>query len=158
MSILDDLNDAPVGLPSTSLVDVIRFRSRLHPDSPAFTFLNDGEDDAEHLSFAEFDEQCRAIGAWLQQHNAAGKTVLLLHAPGIPFLTSFFGCFYAGAIAVPAYPPRMNSKLTRLQTVAVDSEAMHVLTDTASVERLRPLAAQVDGLKSAQWLDSSEAV
>ena len=34
----------------------------------------DGEEKAVHITYAEVDEQARAIGAWLQQMNATGET------------------------------------------------------------------------------------
>ena len=40
----------------------------------------------------------------------------------------FFGCLYAGAVAVPVYPPRRNQKLSRLQTIVADCTAKGVLT------------------------------
>ena len=34
-----------------------------------------------------------------------GDRVLLLVPPGLDYVAAFFGCLYAGAVAVPAYPP-----------------------------------------------------
>ena len=147
---------SPVDLPSTNFVDVLRFRTKQQPDAFAFTFLRDGDGDEEHLSFEALDGQARLIGAWLQQHEAVGQRVLLLYPPGIQFITAFFGCLYAGAVAVPAYPPRMNGKLTRFQTIAVDAGPTHILTNTASTARLKPQASELDGLKNLQWLDTDE--
>jgi|GEM_PF-375899 len=151
-----EIEKSPADLPSTNLVDVLRFRTKQRPDAFAFTFLRDGEGDEEHLSFEALDRRARLIGAFLQQHQAAGKRVLLLYPPGIQFITAFFGCLYAGAVAVPAYPPRVNGKLTRLQAIAIDAQPTHGLTNTATVTRLKPQAAELDALKNLQWLDTDE--
>ena len=61
-----------------------------------------------HLSYAGLDERARAIAALLQEHGAAGERVLLLYPPGLDYIAAFFGCLYAGVVAVPAYPPRLT--------------------------------------------------
>jgi malonyl CoA-acyl carrier protein transacylase len=141
---------------STNLVEVLQFRTEERPDAFAFTFLRDGDGDEENLSFEELNRQARLIGAWLQQHEATAQRVLLLYPPGIHFITAFFGCLYAGAVAVPAYPPRKNDKLLRLQTIATDARPTHVLTNTATIRQLKAQAEELDGLKNLQWLDTEE--
>ena len=150
------IEKAPVDLPSTNLVDVLRFRTKERPDAFAFTFLHDGEGEEEHVLYKALDTQARFIAARLQQYGATGQRVLLLYPPGIQFVAAFFGCLYAGAVAVPAYPPRKNDKLLRLQTIAIDSQSTHVLTTTASIAQLKPQAADLEGLKHLQWLDTDE--
>ena len=145
-----------VDLPSTNLVDVLRFRTKERPGAFAFTFLHDGEGEEENVSYEALDKQARYIAARLQQCGATGQRVLLLCPPGIQFIAAFFGCLYAGAVAVPAYPPRKNDKLLRLQTIAVDSQPTHVLTNAASIAQLKPQAADLDGLKNVQWLDTDD--
>ncbi len=46
----------------------------------------------------------------------------------------FFGCLYAGVIAVPVYPPRRNQRMTRLQAIAVDAQPQFALTTTPIIE------------------------
>ena len=45
-------------------------------------------------------EEARAIAAHLQAVSAAGDRALLLYPAGLQFLAAFFGCLYAGVIAV----------------------------------------------------------
>ena len=52
--------------------------------------------------------QARAIAARLGAEGLAGERALLAFPPGLEFLAAFFGCLYAGVVAVPAYPPRPN--------------------------------------------------
>ena len=46
-----------------------------------------------------------------------GERVLLLYPPGLEYVAALFGCLYAGAVAVPAYPPRFNRPMLRLRTM-----------------------------------------
>ena len=57
--------------------------------------------------------------------------MLLLYPSGLEFVTAFFGCLYAGVIAVPVYPPRRNHKLSRLLSIANDARAKLALTTTS---------------------------
>src|SRR5207247_5441687 len=79
-------------------------------------------------TFAELDRQARAIAALLQKSRASGQPVLLLFQPSLEYLTAFFGCLYAGAIAVPAYPPRLNHNLERLEAIVSDAQPVMALS------------------------------
>src|SRR5690349_2889401 len=105
-----------------SILDHLQRNAKEHPDDIVFTFLADGEQDEVHLTFAELDRRCRAIGSAL--HGLEGERVVLLYPPGLDYVVAFFGCLYAGAVAVPAYPPdpmRLPRTLPRLQAIVSDS-------------------------------------
>ena len=56
---------------------------------------------------------------------------MLLYPAGLEFIAAFFGCLYAGVVAVPVYPPRRNRSLIRIQAIADDAEAKVALTTDA---------------------------
>ena len=106
-------------------VDLLRYRCLYQPDQLAFTFLQDGETESDRLTYSELDRRSRAIAAQLQALGISGERALLLYPPGLDYIAAFFGCLYAGAIAVPAYPPRNQRHAARLQTaVAVATESI----------------------------------
>src|SRR3954468_8685432 len=91
----------------TSFVDLLRQRSREQPERRAFTFLAEVEGDAEeHLSYGALDLRARGLAAYLQAAGLSGRRALLLYPPGVEFITAYFGCLYAGVVAVPAHLPR----------------------------------------------------
>jgi amino acid adenylation domain-containing protein len=137
--------------PST-VVELLQRRALRQPDTLAFTFLADGEEEEAGLTYGQLDRQARSIAAWLQQLRLAGERVLLLYPPGLDYIEAFFGCLYARAVAVPAYPPRQNQSLTRLQSVVADSEATLVLTTQAVMSRAESLFSRVSPLESLRWL------
>ena len=137
---------------SRTLVDLLRGRAQRQTCDMAFTFLgNDGAAEAS-LTYAALDGRARAIGAWLQSLGAAQERVLLLYPPGLDYVAAFFGCLYAGAIAVPAYPPRFNQNLLRLQAIVADAQAKFALTTTQILTRLEPLFPQAEDLRALGWL------
>jgi acyl-CoA synthetase (AMP-forming)/AMP-acid ligase II/acyl carrier protein len=60
-----------------------------------------------------------------------------MYPTGLEFIAAFLGCLYAGAIAVPLYPPRANRSLERFQAVVADAQAVIGLTTAALAARLR---------------------
>jgi 8-amino-7-oxononanoate synthase len=140
--------------PST-FVELLRHRARCQPTDTAFTILVDGEDEKFDLSYAELDRQARAIAAWLESHDLVGERALLLYPAGAEFIAAFFGCLYAGVVAVPVYPPRRNRSLERIQAVADDAEAKVALTTDVVLSRVEPLIDETPHLKQLTWLATS---
>jgi acyl-CoA synthetase (AMP-forming)/AMP-acid ligase II len=94
----------------------------------AFIFLERGEEERERWTYADLDRKARIIAAELQGMGAAGQRVLLLYRPGLEFIAAFFGCLYAGAVAIPAPPPSVNKGATRLCSIIGDAEPIGALT------------------------------
>ena len=87
---------------ATSLLDILRYRAQCQPDKQAYIFLQNGETESASLTYGELDRQARAIAAQLQSWQ--GERALLLYSSELKFITAFFGCLYAGVVAVPVYP------------------------------------------------------
>src|SRR5262245_59067037 len=115
-----------------TLVELLRLRAAEGPDRTAFTFLLDAETVKGTLTYGELDRRARAVASRLQALGLAGERALLLYPPGLDYIVAFFGCLYAGVVAVPAYPPRRNRSLERLRTVVADSGAAAVLTNSSA--------------------------
>jgi acyl-CoA synthetase (AMP-forming)/AMP-acid ligase II len=143
---LDQASDSAL-----TLIDLLRRRANDQPDHLAYTFLaSDGVEEA-HLTYFDLDRQARKIGAWLQSFITPGERVLLLFPSGPHYVRAFFGCLYAGAVVVPAYPPKRNRNLLRLQSIVTDSQAVVALTTDHLLGRLGPLALQDSHLTKIGW-------
>ena len=125
-----------------TLVELLRWRAAEQPNRVAYNFLADGETEEIQLSYGELDQRARAIGAWLQSKGATGERVLVLYPPGLEYIGAFFGCLYAGAVAVPAYPPRLNRNILRLQSIIEDARATAALSDLQNLYTVASLFAQ----------------
>jgi amino acid adenylation domain-containing protein len=136
---------------STTLVDLLRQRADESPERLAFVFL--GDDGSEHasLTYAELDRRARAIAAVLQADGHAGERALLLYPPGLEFVCAYFGCLYAGVVAVPAYPPRQSQKQSRLSGIISDARPAALLAPAAVIARIRArpaIALEMSGMAS----------
>ncbi|NLF09451.1 MAG: aminotransferase class I/II-fold pyridoxal phosphate-dependent enzyme [Pirellulaceae bacterium] len=141
----------------SNLVELLLHRARCQAKDVAFTYLVDGETEEIHLTYEELDRRARAIGGWLQSHGLSGERALLLYPAGLEFIAAFFGCLYAGVIAVPVYPPRRNRSLNRIQAIADDAEARVALTTESVLNRVMPLIDQTPHLKQLAWLATCNA-
>jgi len=136
----------------SSLVELLQYRTFQNPEKRLYTFLANGETEDGYLTYKELDLRARAVGAYLQSLNLQGERALLLYPAGLDYIVAFMGCLYAGVIAVPAYPPRLNRNLLRLQNIAQDSKAQAILTTSSIISKFEPLIAQTPGLSEVQWL------
>jgi acyl-CoA synthetase (AMP-forming)/AMP-acid ligase II/acyl carrier protein len=147
----------------TTVVGLLRARAAERPEQVAFTFLTDGESEGGRLTYGELDRRAAAIAAALAASVAPGERALLLYPPGLDFIAAFFGCLYAGVVAVPAYPPRPNDRSqSRLRAIARDAAPRAALTTEAilaGVFEPRGLLAVAPELAGPRWIptDASSA-
>ncbi len=135
-----------------SLVEVLRTRTELHPQRQAYTFLQNGEQEEQVLTYAELDGQARLVAAELQRLGLAGGSALLLFLPGLDFVTAFWGCLYAGVVAIPAYPPGARGEEdTRLKAILGDARPRAVLTTGPLLDRIET-RGWVQQLGAIRWL------
>ncbi len=135
----------------STLVDLLRLRAE-QPDQRGYTFLVDGETETASLSFHALDRLARGIGARLQQLGLREERAVLLYPDGLEFVAAFFGCLYAGVVAVPAYPPRFNKPTPRLEAIVADAQVTAVLTVQAILDKRERLLDHVPYLEKLRWL------
>ncbi|MDY6897237.1 MAG: AMP-binding protein, partial [Cyanobacteriota bacterium] len=139
-----------------NLIDLLRNRGEHQSSDTAFTFLPKGEIEELSITYQELDKKARAIAANLQSTNTRGERALLIYQPGLEFIAAFFGCLYAGVIAVPVYPPRRNHHGNRLQAIARDAQATIALTTTSVFENFKTILKQEQELKVLRTITTDE--
>ncbi|MGC2698348.1 MAG: amino acid adenylation domain-containing protein [Candidatus Angelobacter sp.] len=119
----------------TTLVQLLRWRADKSPHHVAYRFLDQDGAEQGSMTCAELDTRARAIAAALHRTDVKpGDRVLLLYPSGLDYVAGFFGCLYAGTIAVPAFSPGPGKNSVRLAGMAKDAEPRMALT----VERVAP--------------------
>ncbi|VEP17434.1 Acyl-CoA synthetase (AMP-forming)/AMP-acid ligase II [Hyella patelloides LEGE 07179] len=139
-------------IPANTLVDVLRQRAALQPDKVAYTFLVDGESEKINLTYLQLEQKAQAIATYIQSLCQPQARVLLLYPPGLGFIEAFFGCLYGGAIAIPAYPPRPNRSIDRIQSIIKSAEPALALTTNSIITNLQKKADRIPELKTLRWL------
>ena len=135
-----------------TLVDLLQNRATINPSQIGYSFLVDGETQTVSITYQQLEERSQAIAAYLQSVCAPGERALLLYQPGLEYISAFFGCLYAGVIAVPAYPPRPNRSLARIQTIIQDSQATLALATKSIISSLERHALETPELNNLGWL------
>ncbi len=141
-----------------TLIDLLQQRVKNQPRQEAYIFLQDGEIETQRLTYQELEYQVKAIAAHLQSLCSPGDRALLLYPPGLDFITGFFACLYAGIIAVPAYPPKRNQKLSRLQAIIQDAEATLLLTTADMFQLIEQYGTNEPTFKHLHWVLTDEIV
>lgn len=101
--------------------------AREKPATAAFRFIRGPDFSTDDLTWAALRARALGLARTLRARHAEGNRVLLVLPPGADYIAGFLGCLYAGAIAVPIYPPRRNRPPERFATVARNSAARFAL-------------------------------
>jgi 8-amino-7-oxononanoate synthase len=138
---------------------MLRHNAQEHPDQQAFVYLLGGRSDDVVLTNAQVDRRARAIAARLQEMDLAGQRVLLAYPHGLDFITGFFGCLYAGCVAVPTYLPHRRT-LNRFGAIVADAGARLVLSTADTAVQFQAMTApgsgQTEPAPSIPWLAADE--
>jgi amino acid adenylation domain-containing protein len=140
----------------SDLAELLLARTASSPEQVVFTFLRDEEKDEVSWTYAELEQRARAIAAELQSQDCFGQRIILLYPSGLEFIAAFWGCLLAGAIAVPAYPPRSNRNLFRLAAIAMDCRAKAALTTRQILERMNPSSADAGLFQSIRIIPTDD--
>ena len=142
-------------IPFETVVDALRANAERIPHDSLFTCLPDGEEAEAPITFAALDAKARAVAASLRAQAEPGSRALLLFAPGPEFIVAFFGCLYAGVVAVPTYLPHPAQRargLLRLAGVIEDAQPAVILTTSDIRAYVEPAAYAIPELQETAWL------
>lgn len=150
--------------PSAGWSSIVRHWARCQPGKVAFTFPPDvqgptgthvspGTQSRTSLTYGELDLLTQTYAAHLAELRPS-HPVLILYPPGIEYVIALLGCFRAGVVPVPAYPPTARrSALDRLAAMASDTGATLALTTAAGRARMARRAADRPALAGVHTPD-----
>lgn len=121
-----------------SLIHSLEELSSVIPTDIAYTFLPEGEDEEINITFRELELRAKAVAARLQKLSHKGDRAALVYESGLEYIVALVGCFAAGIVAVPVYPPdpmRIRRTGARLHAILQDSQANVVLTTSKEANR-----------------------
>ena len=122
---------------SKTWVDCLQNMARQLPDKTAYIYLNEHGKRVDEITFSELDRRARSLAFHLLGYCTPKDRVLLLYPPGLDYVVAFYGCLYAGLIAVPLYSPQNNKKIELIDTIANNCDAKHALSTDRYVRKIQ---------------------
>ena len=119
------------------------------------TFYEDPNASPIVWSYPELDLRARAIAAELVARGCVGQRVFLVYPQGLEFVAALFGCFYAGAVAVPVHPPspaRLARTMPRFLGLLADARPALIATTAEVASFAAALRATAPALAPLEWL------
>ena len=129
---------------NSNIVEVLQQRASSHPDRECVIFLGDGENKSGSMTYRENDIAARHVAAVMQKRRISkGDRVLIILPNSLEFVKMFYGCLYAGILAVPLHEPAGTKQIelymeTFLPTLKVSKPCLLIGT-TEMVNFLRKL-------------------
>lgn len=139
------------------LIEVLHYWAKKRPEANMLRFYPQGEveeafDERSFLTFYRHAE-------WIAESLAPfrGERALLFYQSGIDFLEALFACFIAGVTAVPAYPPRKNQNLSRIENLIDDCQPAIILA-SAEVHKKSSGLLKQQGNCDLNWLNTQTMI
>ncbi|MCW9680559.1 fatty acyl-AMP ligase [Dolichospermum planctonicum UHCC 0167] len=135
-----------------NLISILNERANQTPNQLAYIFLKNRENQEQNITYQQLSQNSKNIAIKLQSLIPEGSRALLLYPQGLEFINAFLGCLYAGIIAVPAYPPKRNQKMSRLAAIIKDAEPQIILTTSSMLESIKEKLTDIVDSSAVQWL------
>jgi acyl-CoA synthetase (AMP-forming)/AMP-acid ligase II len=142
-----------------TFTDPLAEQAENFPSKTAFIYLADGDEKERSLSFRELHERALGLAHQLGSSHRCGDRVLLLLPPGLDYVITLYGCFYAGVVAVSAPPPnprRLQRTLSRLLAIAADAGVAAVVTTADLLNIAQAAVPDEHPLLAAEWMAVDE--
>lgn len=121
------------------IVDLVKQHAVNQANQISYSFLNNGEELSEELSYQALDQAARGIAAHLSNNLgiSKGDRVILLFVPGLDFVRGLFACLYGGFIAVPVNPPATGQQSwANFLSIVENAGASLILADDSKAKFL----------------------
>ena len=124
-------------LPKTNsnIVEVLQQRALSHPERECVIFLGDGENQSSSMTYHESDIAAGQVAALMQKRGISkGDRVLIILPNSLEFIKIFYGCLYAGILAVPLHEPAGTKQIeiymeTFLPTLKISKPSLLIATN-----------------------------
>lgn len=133
---------------------ILREHAARHPHKLAYRYLLDGESKEATITYGELHRAACRIASQMQKRGSEGPLLALLLFPsGLEFISAFFGCLYAGVVAVPAPIPKRIRSADRLKNILKDTNATYIVTDRTTYSELQKQSLFED----AEWIITDDS-
>lgn len=142
-----------------TIIDLLEMQVKKHPNEIAYEFIYRSDIPSQFLSYQRLSSQARAIACELKSQGLnPGSRALLMYPPGLDLILAYFGCIYAGVIAVLIYPPTSKKVIQKLHYIIEDATPEVLLTTQETYQSIEPLLAALPEKKTCVFTDTINIV
>src|SRR5258708_4419453 len=116
-------------------VELLHWRGQHQAERTAFTFQSDDGTETT-WTYGGLGRRARSVAVGPPGAALSGDRALLLCPAGMEFASAVFGCFYAGVVLVPAYPPANARQVPRIEAILRDARTNLIVTTTRTRDRV----------------------
>ncbi|MBX3253276.1 MAG: AMP-binding protein [Chitinophagaceae bacterium] len=121
----------------SSINECLLRNSHLNPNQTAFTFLEDGENIEQKVTYGQLEVRVKILANYLSVFQLENKRVMMVYNDTLEFIVAFLASQYVGAVPVPVSYFKGSNHLKRLKGILDDAKVSAILCKTESKEQLR---------------------
>ncbi|MGB6045318.1 MAG: AMP-binding protein [Pirellulales bacterium] len=135
-----------------NIVRTLQAHATRTPDECVLEFIAEDTSTAQSFTFRSLETRAQAIAAVLQSKLQPGDRAILMHPPGFEFVEAFFGCLFAGVVAVPVCIPRPRRPSRRFERLLESAQPSVVLSSESVCDQRHELFARIPDVLRLPWL------
>jgi acyl-CoA synthetase (AMP-forming)/AMP-acid ligase II len=145
-----------------TVVHAFRRWCHLQPGKTLYTWLDDEGKEQTVWSYRDVEQRADAVANKLlfDWNCKPGDRVVLMYMPGLDFSAAFWGCLFAGVVAVPVYPVDLRKftlSVERFGRIVKSCEPRLVLTHR-EYEGLKRKMSFKTAFEEGRWPEGLEFV
>ncbi|SDP38599.1 Acyl-CoA synthetase (AMP-forming)/AMP-acid ligase II [Actinacidiphila guanduensis] len=149
--------------PADTLDTRLSRAARLHPDDPAFTFVDFAAGQAARrttMTWSDLDHRVSRTADALRAAGCAGERVAVVAPQGPAYVVGFLAVLRAASVAIPLFPPDLAGNTERLAAVLRDADPGALLTAAGGEQALADFCAErgVSGTARVLAVDALDAL
>ncbi|CAM0138930.1 unnamed protein product [Umbelopsis sp. WA50703] len=122
----------------SNIVDILLWRTAIHPDETAFIALENKGKDAKAYSWRKINGKIASTAYHLTKKGLRTPSRAVIAIPyGLEFVQAVLACLVLGVVPIPVEPmdlQRIKQDITAILNIASEQGASHILTNAASDE------------------------
>jgi len=140
----------------SNLADLLCRRAEQLGDKRLFCFVRGDNSSEQSVTYRALHENAMAVAGRLQSSADVGDRAWLMFPPGLDFITAFFGCVYAGIVAVPVSQLRRGRPTSSLEEIFKASQPAAVLSTAGHCKQAGGLYEGIPELLKLPWIATDE--
>jgi acyl-CoA synthetase (AMP-forming)/AMP-acid ligase II/acyl carrier protein len=136
-----------------NLHEIVEYYASKHPLKTAIRFLERGEEETQSMTYLQLQQQAKTVASMVLENHKKGDTALLVFDASIDVIVAFWGCVYAGIIAVPIPVPSGNKGLDNVAHIMQDANIQLVMSHELVQKRVYKRFNEHENLKHLDWMN-----